>query len=93
MSVTEVKGRQSNITTEYEGAVYVRRPVATVTVNEKVVKARAAVVSMLNAPLVLRVTALVELLLTYDAESTGQSEMLETTLAFVDVKLAPTYNE
>ena len=93
MFVTEVKGRQSNITTANDGAEYVRRPVATVTVNGKVVKARAAVVSMLNAPLVSRVTALVEIPLTYDAESTGQSEMLETALALVVVKLAPTYNE
>ena len=58
MLVTEVKGRQSKTSTVKEEDVVVARPV--ITLNVKDVEARAAVVSILNEPLELRVTALVE---------------------------------
>ena len=59
MLVTDVKARQSNISTENDGEVTVTvKGEPNVTVNVNVVEARAAVVSMLNAPLELRVTAL-----------------------------------
>ena len=45
--------------------------------------AKAADVSMLNAPLESMVTALVVLLLAYDDESTTQSEILETAFTFI----------
>ena len=61
MLLTEVKTRQSNTTTENADDVCLGTQV--ITLNVKVVKERAAVVSMLNAPFESMVTALVELLL------------------------------
>ena len=64
MSLTEVRARQSNTTTENDGEVTVTvRGEPTVTLNVNVVRGIAAVVSMFNFPIELIVTALIELLL------------------------------